>query len=302
MALWSAEQCAQFCGFTVDEWDRRVYSGQEPWPNVNDGVSRLWDSETVQKWRHRGLLKEGEWFSEQCAAFHGFNMEKWMKLVHAGIAPQPVRKIGARLVWNTGSVRRFRHRPERSTTPRVKSRTSPEGLLSAAEAAARVGMTEAGWYSSVRQERAPRPSAVIDRIRYWSIADVDELRKTRDAAKADRAARKGPDINAPAWTAKDCADFLGISPMAWRAAVRRGEAPEPSGYVEPKTVVWDPSCQRSLGCPGGRPVVFQLGGHQNSRLMAVVFPLWGQFKATTPLPARAWARRCESPLVTTRWA
>src|SRR5215207_6258119 len=62
------------------------------------------------------------------------------------------------------------------------------------------------------------------------------------------------------------------------------------------------ACQRSLGVPGGRTVGLRGGGHEMSGLMDVSSPDGGQLRGTTPLPARASARRWESPLVRTRWA
>jgi hypothetical protein len=60
-------------------------------------------------------------------------------------------------------------------------------------------------------------------------------------------------------------------------------------------------CQRPLRCPGGWPLGVQAGGHQKPRCVASGVPGGGgQCKGTTPLPARASARRCESPVVVTR--
>ena len=68
-----------------------------------------------------------------------------------------------------------------------------------------------------------------------------------------------------------------------------------------KTNKGEIECQRPLRCPGGRSRGVRAGGHQKSMPVASGVPGGGgQVKGTTPLPARASARRCESPVVVTR--
>lgn len=51
------------------------------------------------------------------------------------------------------------------------------------------------------------------------------------------------------WTAQDCADHWGISPITWRSYVSRGQAPAPSTRIS-RTPLWDPATVRAWPRPG----------------------------------------------------
>jgi hypothetical protein len=61
-------------------------------------------------------------------------------------------------------------------------------------------------------------------------------------------------------------------------------------------------CQWPVGSPRGRSVVFPVGGHWKSPLVARYFPGEGYFSGLTPCPLVAWLSRKLSPEVTTTWA
>ncbi|WP_461712136.1 hypothetical protein [Streptomyces sp. DSM 41013] len=76
--------------------------------------------------------------------------------------------------------------------------------------------------------------------------------RTARAERPQRATKQrqqrrwtGPDPEATAWSAKDCADYLGISTNSWRAAVKSGRAPQPDQFVKARTSMWDPKTVQS---------------------------------------------------------
>jgi hypothetical protein len=99
--------------------------------------------------------------------------------------------------------------------------------------------------------------------------------------------------------------LISLVPKARRAGFRLFVAPD-------RILRWHRDllrCQRPRTVLVGRTSEGEVGGHRKSRCVPTEVsvggrgaPVGGQFSGTTPLPASAWASRCESPLVRTRCA
>lgn len=156
-----------------------------------------------------------DWTASQCAAYRGISRQQWLDDVENGLEP-PAR--GDAKLWDAGQVRAWK-RPDE---------------WYASEAAHHHGLTAAEWTARVRHGEAPPAAREIGARRVWKQKAVRE-------AQLQPSTRVTQDPEASGWTGKECADYLGIQPRAWRAAVRAGDAPQPSGYAKDRTRVWDPT-------------------------------------------------------------
>lgn len=51
------------------------------------------------------------------------------------------------------------------------------------------------------------------------------------------------------WTARQCAEHIGVKPSTWRAYVARGQAPRPSRYLDQRTPLWSAAEVRAWDRP-----------------------------------------------------
>lgn len=165
-----------------------------------------------------------DWTASQCAAYRGVSRQQWLDDVQEGLEPAD---IGGSKLWDAAQVRSWK-RPDEWT---------------AGECAAHHGITTSQWTACVRQGAAPGPVRKVQGRSVWRQTDVKETR-LNIPPKPTRTPRvpgtyTGPDPNAEGWTAAQCADYLGISTSAWRAAVRRGEAPQPV-FSSGSSMYWNP--------------------------------------------------------------
>lgn len=236
---WFAQRCAAHHGITRAHWQQLVREGRAPAPKRRIGTHNVWDAREarapLRRKPRRPPLPEpaaGEWTAATCATFLDMPEKRWNRAVAENRAPKPIRvDEGGRELWLANVVRTLKLPLGRR-----------QGEWIAQEAAEHARLAPATWSAYVTAGTAPQPRRSVDGSRLW---DADEVRAFADAraAKRVKTTPKRPD----AWTAKECADHLGISPRAWRAAVRAGRAPQPSGYEGGRTRLWTPDEVRTFG-------------------------------------------------------
>lgn len=186
------------------------------------------------------------WAADLCAIYRGVTEEEWDRHVFAGREPLPFVNDGVVRLWDAHTVRTWRHHG-----------LVHEGEWLAPRCAAHHGVTLDEWRRLVQQGRAPSPKRKAGSHWVWDVRKVQQPLKPkpepsqqslkRNPEPSQRPARqprpvrpyRGPDPKRP-WTAADCAAYLGIPPRLWRAMVRNGDAPPPSGVEGVKTPVWAP--------------------------------------------------------------
>lgn len=181
-----------------------------------------------------------DWTEQQCASFRGVTSRQWLSDVANGLEPPPTTdhttlidpvEEGRIRLWNAAEVRAWKR---------------PDEWFSA-DCGAHHGITASSWMGAVQRGSAPQPNRQVGRRYVWKIADVQAatlvIRPMPERRKNSRGSL--PDSDAASWTADQCANWLGISPRAWRAAVQSGDAPPPFGHVKSRTPVWDPQSVRT---------------------------------------------------------
>lgn len=221
---WTAQQCAAYRGFSRHQWLEDVASGMEPQPSAELAGMPLWNAAEVRNWK-----RPGEWFADECAAYHGISRAQWLSLVHRGLAPAAVRRIRDRRVWNLNEARAVELKTPNSGTPR------PRNEWTATECAAYMSVSAPTWRAAVLRGDAPQPVRTQGNRKYWDANQV----MSAGPLKASRPDQMQALKRRTEWTAAECAAYLGISTHAWRVAVHRGQAPQPI-RSQGTSKHWDP--------------------------------------------------------------
>ncbi|MFJ4010865.1 hypothetical protein [Streptomyces sp. NPDC090026] len=162
-----------------------------------------------------GGHKPAHWTAQQCAAYRDVTRAQWLLMVEQGIEPQAANVDSPMRLWDAVKVRNW-VRP---------------GEWLAPQCGEYLGISTNAWLALVRSGSAPNSVRKVNKRPVWLAEDVHSVKA---------AAKPAVEENLE-WTAKQCADHLGISAYAWRGMVRDGTAPQPVGFR-----VWDSEAVRNL--------------------------------------------------------
>jgi len=176
------------------------------------------------------------WSAEQCAAHRGISPAQWLVDVSVHREPPPtIRHPGADL-WEPQIVRSWRHHGQLNADEWLAKKCAYE-----------LGMPVHRWMSLVRYKKAPQPARRIGNYRVWDAAEVRRYqpppaRPGHNAAPSQRTRKPYHGM----WTSTRCAQHWDMSPLAWREAVLRGDAPPPVRVTTNKVRLWEPEVVQAL--------------------------------------------------------
>ncbi|MFE0490139.1 hypothetical protein [Streptomyces griseoaurantiacus] len=182
----------------------------------------------------------------QCAARRRQKPDEWIAAVRQGDAPAPLAFIDGQPRWADFQVprppRKKRGPYTRAPKPAQAPAPDDDGLWNAARAARHCGLALSTFLHYARTGRAPAPATGTGRAARWDPEDV----RPYAAARKGRAERPLNIPDTPLWTARQCADYHGVSPRTWHSAVSHGDAPHPVEKQGKHTPLWSAMAVRSL--------------------------------------------------------